>query len=95
MSSNCSYLHNEARLSILLIFERGKSKSALDKQLPPPSLPKPFPPTPNLCIFSLRAGFFQVFGLLRSSETPPNGCWVLPPPLAEAKEAFPGAGSEG
>lgn len=72
MSSNCFYLHNEAKLSILLIFERGKSKSALDKQLPPPSPPQSLPPTPNLCVFSLNAGFLQVFGLLRGSETTPR-----------------------
>lgn len=77
MSSNCFYLHNEARLSILLISERRKSKSALDKQhSSPPSLPPLL-----ICAFSPLMQFFQLFGLLRSTVTlpgtPPQGAWVL------------------
>lgn len=71
MSSNCFYLHNEARLSILLISERRKSKSALDKQLPPP---------PNLHIFSLNAGFSALWSSREHRDpprTPPQRAWVL------------------
>lgn len=46
MSSNCFYLHNEAQHGILLVSERGKSKSAPDKQpapIPTRSSSRPFP----------------------------------------------------
>lgn len=78
VSSNCFYLHNEARLSILLIFERGKSKSALDKQLPP-TLPSPCPPL-LICAFS--PGFFPRFLVSSGAARPlpgplPVWGWVL------------------
>lgn len=96
VSSNCFYLHNEARLSILLIFERGKSKSALDKQLPllPP---QSLPPTPNLCIFSLNAGFSGLWSPQEQRDhprDPSHCCWVLGVlPLSPGRGR--GAGGEG